>query len=325
MVNPDISFVVPCYNYARFLPDCLNGILAQDGKYSFEIIAIDDASTDNTAEVLSNYRDSRLQILRHEKNKGHVVTMTEGLVAARGRYVARIDPDDRYRPWFLSETIPRLERNSDLALVYGNAALIDADGRICAESTESLHDGKDFEGNEFIALLMENFICAPTAIGRREAWLEALPLPAGIAFNDWYFNLMMARRRPFSYVNNVLADYRVHAANHHVRIVRDRTEEDSIVRLLESVFAEAEADQDLQRQKQSVRGKIYGAQFARLGDKYFGHWMAADARRCYLRAVRNDPARLLSLTLLRRLAATGLSERGYLRLKQILRTRRDSR
>ena len=188
-----------------------------------------------------------------------------------------------------------------------------------SEASDRVHHGRPFYGNEFIALLMENFICAPTAIARREAWLEALPLPHGIAFNDWYFNLMMARKRPFCYLPQVVADYRVHPSNHHVRIVRDRTEEKSIRSLLDQVFAQPESDAELERQKRAERRKVYGAQYLTLADKYFGHWMSGDARRCYAKAIAYHPAYLLSFTVLRRLAATWLDERSYDRLKRMLK------
>src|SRR5204862_51821 len=82
--NPLVSFVIPCYNYGRFLSDCLNSIFIQEGNYNFEIIAVDDASTDDTLEVLERFRDPRLRVMRHERNKGHVKTVNEGLAAARG-------------------------------------------------------------------------------------------------------------------------------------------------------------------------------------------------------------------------------------------------
>src|SRR6478609_3872924 len=96
---PLVSFVVPCYNYGRFLPDCLASIFAQEGRQDFEVIAIDDASTDDTLEVLRSFADSRMQVISHAKNLGHVATVNEGLSQARGELVARIDPDDRYRSY----------------------------------------------------------------------------------------------------------------------------------------------------------------------------------------------------------------------------------
>src|SRR5580698_1497884 len=106
--EPLVSFVVPSYNYARFLPDCLNGIFNQEGGYDFEVIAVDDASSDNSVEVLESFaHDPRLRIVRHERNQGHVKTVNEGLAAARGQFVARIDSDDRYRPEFLRTLLPK--------------------------------------------------------------------------------------------------------------------------------------------------------------------------------------------------------------------------
>jgi glycosyltransferase involved in cell wall biosynthesis len=314
----EVSFVVPCYNYGRFLPDCLGSIFRQAGSYSFEIIAVDDASSDDTPAVLERFADSRLRVIRHTSNQGHVKTITRGLREARGRLVARIDPDDRYRPCFLRETMPRFAAHPEVALVYGDAALIDAEGRVMVPESDRVHAGRDFRGNEFIPLLSENFVCAPTVIARREAWIGTLPVPARLAFNDWYFNLMIARRHDFYFVSKVLADYRVHTANHHAAIVRDRSEEPSILLLLDTIFRQAELNPAREREKQIVRNRVYANQYLALANKYFGFGMNQDARRCYLHAVRHAPKYLLNLTVMRRLAATGMQRRSYDRLKQAL-------
>lgn len=67
--DPLISFVVPCYNYGRFLPDCLNSIFRQEGDYNFEIIAIDDCSTDNTLQILEAISDPRLKRSIHSSSR----------------------------------------------------------------------------------------------------------------------------------------------------------------------------------------------------------------------------------------------------------------
>src|SRR5258708_4962103 len=134
-----VSFIVPSYNYARFLPDCLNSIFGQQGGYAFEVIAVDDASTDNTIEVLEEFADQRLRVIRHSTNQGHVKTISRGLAEARGEFVARIDPDDRYRPYFLSETMPLFRRYPEVALVYGDAALIDSEGQISSHRSDRIH------------------------------------------------------------------------------------------------------------------------------------------------------------------------------------------
>jgi hypothetical protein len=167
-----------------------------------------------------------------------------------------------------------------------------------------VHRGRHAKGNEFVALLEQNFVCAPTTIARRGAWLQALPIPAGLAFNDWYFTLMTARRFDFYYTDEVIADYRVHGANHHTSIARNRSEEASLFRLLDMIFGEVEATPLLEQQKRRAQRRVYGAQYASLADKYFGFDMDADARRCYLWALWYRPAYLGRPDLLRRLVGT---------------------
>ena len=309
--NPKISIIVPCYNYARFLPDCLNSILAQEGGFDLEVIAIDDASTDNTLEVLAAYADPRLRVVRNEGNLGHVGTIHKGLMLAKGDLIARIDPDDRYRANFLNIVVAKFERHPEVGLVYGDAAVMDEYGAIQTERSDRVHDGRDFKGNEFIRLLEDNCICAPTAMARREMWMSALPVPKDLAFNDWYFNIMIGRRSEFYYVNTVLADYRVHSSNHHVKIVRDKSEEPSIFALLDRVFREKEISPELEQLKQQSRGRVYSAHYLTLADKYFGLGMNDDARRCYWNAIRNRPSKMLNPGIQRRLSATLFGRERY--------------
>jgi glycosyltransferase involved in cell wall biosynthesis len=317
---PLISIVVPCYNYGRFLPDCLTSIFEQQGVDDFEVIAIDDASEDDTIDVLGSFRDSRLRITRHLRNEGHVYTVNEGLTQALGNFIARIDPDDRYRPHFLTAALAKFREFPALGLVYGDAALIDEDGHITAETSDTVHGGRDFLGNEFIALLLKNFICAPTALARREAWHKALPVPSGLAFNDWYFNLMMGREYDFYYIHRVLADYRVHASNHHARIVMDKSEEPSILRVLDRIYAEVETRAELETAKRRARGRVFSAQYLTLAEKYFGLSLNADARRCYWSAVRFQPSCLLNFGIQRRFLATILGRTHYEFGKMLLKS-----
>jgi len=310
---------VPCYNYGRFLSDCLASIFQQEGEQDFEIVAIDDASTDNTIEVLESLADPRLRVVRHARNLGHVATVNEGLSLARGELIARIDPDDRYRPRFLVTALTKFQEFPDVGLVYGDAALIDEGGRVTVERGDRVHAGRDFKGNEFLRLLEHNCICAPTAIARRKLWEAALPVPDGLAFNDWYFNLMMARTSDFYFTNTVLADYRVHAHNHHTKIVLDKSEERSILSLLDRVFGELDTFPHLERAKRRARSRVYGRQYLTLADKYFGAGMNADALRCYWAALRNDPSHALNPGLQRRLAATIVGREWYERGKTLFR------
>ena len=204
--EPLVSFVVPCYNYARYLPDCLNSIFAQVGYHDIEVIAIDDCSADDTVAILRTWRDPRLVVRYHSVNQGHVATMNEGLSIARGRFIARIDPDDRYRPNFLATLLPEFNRSDRIGFAYGDAAVIDTNGIVTASCSPQPHGAKPFAGWALIDVLTKNYICAPAAIGLRTAWQKYLPIWDGLAFNDFYFNALIARDFDFAYVPTVVAD-----------------------------------------------------------------------------------------------------------------------
>jgi glycosyltransferase involved in cell wall biosynthesis len=316
--TPLLSIVIPSFNYARYLPDCLDSIFTQVDPPEFEVVIVDDGSTDHTVDVLRSIQDARVRVVRHERNRGHVVTINEALPLARGAIVARIDPDDRYRPEFMSTVCRLLTAHPDVGLVYGNAAIIDALGHAAGRTSVRPHVG-DFKGSEFIPLLERNFICAPTVAARREMWIDALPVPHGLAFNDWYFSLMAARRRPCYFVDQVLAEYRVHGANHHATVSRNRSEERSVLWLLDRLFSQVEAVPEADAAKRRARRGVYAAHYLDFADKYFGFGMTGDARRCYLAAVRHRPSLAGRATVARRLLASLTSRRVYEGVKTALK------
>jgi glycosyltransferase involved in cell wall biosynthesis len=319
MSQPIVSFVIPCYNYGRYLRDCLDRIFAQEGGYEIEVIAVNDASPDDTIEILRSYNDPRLKIIDRRENKGHVFTVNEGFAATTGKYVVRIDPDDRHRLNFLQTLVPVLEENPSIGLAYANVAIMDGSGEINVERADTVHRGQDFTGNEFIALMKKNFICAPTVIARREAWMDAWPVPVGLAFNDWYFNLMLARKWTFHYCDEVLADYRVHGSNWHCKISADGSEERSVVWLLDKIYSEPEADAELEAAKQAAKAEVYANQYLDFAVKYFGHEMNADSRRCFKEAWCWSPETVFANRLLRLWLAAYLPRPFYQTLKRLLR------
>ena len=307
---PVVSVVVLSYNYGRFLRDCLDSILRQDGGIPLEVIVVDDASTDDSAAIAASYGPP-VRLIRHAANQGHAATVTDGLRAARGAYVARIDCDDRYHPEFLRRTVPCFTRHPSVGLVYGDAAIINEDGAVTSARDDIRHGGRAFVGDEYPALLERNFICAPTVIARREAWLAALPIPPHLVFHDWYFTLLIARRYDLCYLPELLADYRVHPANYHARITREKTEETSIRWLLDHCFSMPERTPAQEARKRAVRHRVYGTQALSLADKYFGCRLWRDARRCYFTACRHRPGLLLRAAVLRRLFGTVMGPQTY--------------
>lgn len=313
MSTPAISFVVICYRTERYVGEAIASILAQEKYSDFEIVAVDDASPDGTVDVLRGFRDPRLRVLVNERNLGPMPTVERGLREARGKYVTRFDSDDRYRPNFLSTLVPILDRHAEVALAYGDAALIGSAGELQRASQDNHHQQRDFHGNEWLALLERNFICNPAVIARREAWLEALPIPPGTVLGDWHLSTAIARQHDFYYCHEVVAEYRVHPGNYHNQTLLNGQEERQVVGYLEKIFAEQEETPELERAKRAAERRIWASNYQTLAEKYFGTGQMEAARRCYWQALKRG--RRTSFTSLRRFVATYLKPEYYARLK----------
>ena len=309
-----ISFFVQAYNTARYIGECLESILRQEGGYTFDVLVIDDASTDGTPEAIARVKDPRVRVVRHERNHGAMATANEGYLAVSGDFLVRIDSDDRLRPAFLSKTVPPLVANPRLGMVYGDVATVDEAGRITAEGGVVERRGLPETGNEFFPLLMENYVPAPTTLVRRSALAGVLPAPAGLSFVDWHVTTAVTERWDSQYVPEVLADYRVHPRNMHRTMILDRSGETSSLAIIEARLAGSWRAAEKRQWRRRVRASHYLIH----ADKYFGAHMTADARRCYWRAIRTRPVTLFQPGVARRLAGSVVGRRSYDSLKALL-------
>jgi glycosyltransferase involved in cell wall biosynthesis len=283
-----------------------------------EVIVIDDCSTDGTEQVVRSFDDPRLIYLRNEVNLNAAASVNIAMAKARGRYIARIDSDDEYRPQYLKRTLPLLREHSNVGLVYGDVAYMEADGRLNGGTAEvgSRRQGRPAIANELVPLMYDNFIPAATMIARRETWQDVLPVPDGRNFCDWYWTLNMARRWDFAFVDEVLSNYRLHPGNMHKDMVRQKYGETITFLNLEEIFAK----EDFGPGHARLRSEVFAVQAVQLAVKYFGADMMQDARRCYFTALSHN--RSLCITdpvLVRRLFATFLPGKVYQKAKQLFR------
>ena len=121
----DVSIVVTAYNYARFIDECLDSCLGQNGTtLKYEVIVVDDGSTDDTSALLARRSDPRLYVLRIE-NSGIELASNQGFGVARGRYIVRVDADDALELDYLARMEPVLEQGCDFC--YADYTIIDGD------------------------------------------------------------------------------------------------------------------------------------------------------------------------------------------------------
>ncbi len=309
--SPLVTLFIPVYNTRPYVKECLDSVLGQKGDYEIEIIVIDDTSPDRSGELVEDYTDDpRLKFVQHDKNRGLVDTWNEGFQMACGKYIARIDSDDRLRSDFLKKTVPVLENHPEVGLVYGDIALIDSSGRITSEKNNVNRGEQPLTGNELKAILTSNYIPAPTVLARREAWMLSIPMPDWLGFCDWYQSVKMAQQWDFSYVDDVIAEYRVHKGNMHSGMILDRSGEETTFRVIRDVF-----ENKKNRFSKTERKSILAENYKHYGNCYFGAGMLKDARKCYRQALLNGAG--LNPTF-RRWIASFLPKKAYSSTKKFL-------
>lgn len=118
--RPQVSVIVPCYNYGRWLTECVDSALGQEG-VEVDVLIVNDASTDDSAAVALKLaaRDARVRVINHVRNCGHIPSVNEALRYVEGDYLVKLDADDLLTPGSLARSTALLEAHPNVAFVYG--------------------------------------------------------------------------------------------------------------------------------------------------------------------------------------------------------------
>jgi glycosyltransferase involved in cell wall biosynthesis len=202
---PAVSVIMPCYNAERFLPTSVGSVLAQTFT-DWELIAVDDGSTDGTARWLSNVKDHRVRVVR-QPNRGLPGARNTGIRNATGRFLAFLDADDSLDAEFLQEMVSALSQNFGAGIAY------------CGWQNLGLAGGRgepfippEYEGdNKIVSLLTGCRWPVHAALVRRDVAFAAKGFDeAQQAAEDFDFWLRTATASPIVRVPRVLAFYHHH-------------------------------------------------------------------------------------------------------------------
>lgn len=161
-----VTVVIPTYNRAALLKSSVQSVLNQSYQ-DFEIIIVDDASTDNTREMVGTFKDTRIRYLRHEKNRGEAAARNTGIGQATGKYIASQDSDDEWLPGKLEKQVMLLESSPrDVGLAYTGFWRAEGD----TETYLPPHRIGRKEGHIQRELLRGNFVGTPTTVVKRECF-----------------------------------------------------------------------------------------------------------------------------------------------------------
>lgn len=195
-VEPSVSVGIPVYNMAHWIGDTLKSLFEQTVPPN-EIIIIDDCSTDNLAEVLSQYNDPRIKFFRFDENRGHMVAQNQMITMATGMFYVPLSADDTVDKTFIEKCLAQFKSYPWLEFVSTQTDFIDAAGvQIREDSQEKFH--RD-------AMVIPKPVNQP-----RERWLQQL------YYGNIYFGAGMYRRNALVEVggwdksHGVIADYEMY-------------------------------------------------------------------------------------------------------------------
>jgi len=208
MKNPAVTVLIPAFNAARFIASSIRSVLEQDFP-DFELLVIDDGSTDETAGLVENFRDDRIRILRHDGNRGLVATLNEGLHEARGTWVARQDADDLSRKDRLTRQIAHFHGSPEHLIVAAEARLIDDQNRSCGIlRLPRTHHQLRWD------LCFRNPIPHSSVMMHRQKILDDFGgYPQSVASEDYALWSRVAVTNRIGLIKRPLVDYRIHSSS----------------------------------------------------------------------------------------------------------------
>jgi glycosyltransferase involved in cell wall biosynthesis len=209
---PRVSILLTCYNHARYLGPCLEGVRSQTFR-DFELLVLDDGSTDGTREILAGL-EGEATVFLSERNLGTYGILNQGLRTARGEFVAVLNDDDVWLPRKLEAQVALMDSEPQVGLVHTDGAFIDGDGRRIEGSPLGFSFPRTRTGDVLLDLCYANKIIASAALVRRECF-EALGGfdESYFGSGDWHMWLRVAERWQVGYVDEPLTLYRVHGEN----------------------------------------------------------------------------------------------------------------
>ncbi len=208
MESPKVSVVIPVYNTERFLDESISSVLNQTLD-DFELIIINDCSTDDSLNIIKKYmkKDKRIKFIGNKKNLGVAKAMNEGLKAAKGKYIAILGSDDIFLPNKLLIQYNYLEKNPHIFLVGSSAIYINEKGK-------EIRRFRKYDDYKMLAWRLTkscSFIHSSILVRNTHEFWYNEEFKSAVDYN-YYLDLLKARKN-LTNIPPFLVKYRVHSSS----------------------------------------------------------------------------------------------------------------
>ncbi len=227
-MTPELSIIIPCYNYAHYLRASVDSVLNQD-YHDYELILVDDGSSDETWEIMLDYakRYPQVRAFKNEVNQGIFKTNQRGWDEAQGKYLHFFSADDLYQPSCLSQVMRMFHENPQLGLVCTDLGYFqDTTGEMTTQKAlEGCVSPRVFSRAEMIPLFQATSFWIPglTCIIKQETLKKHGHLDPKLEnISDWFCFHKIALLEGVGYIPEKLISMRLHDQTYTSRVKRDK-------------------------------------------------------------------------------------------------------
>ena len=279
---PDFSVVITVYNKGAFIGQAIESVLNQSYR-NFEIIIVDDGSTDTTKNVIHSFSDNRIRYIYQENSGLPACARNAGMMLARGSYIALLDGDDFWHRNKLYECKKVLDTNKDISLVCHNEYVL-YDGKILRHTSSAPYA----EGMYFRLLFNGNCLYPSAVVIRRSIFFDD-----GFNFSeeknlftveDYEYWLRLSQRYEFYLLPDILGYYRVSEGGIYLTNIDENTK--NMLDLLERHFNKV---MHKTKEQQNLIHKRYSGVMSAAGRIYQHRKKFKESRAWYLKAIKEFP------------------------------------
>ncbi len=277
-MSQKVSVIIPTYNSAEYITEALDSVFAQTYK-NYEVIVIDDGSTDNTKDVLKPYM-SRIKYI-YKENGGVSSARNVGIKNAEGEYIAFLDSDDIWLPEKLERQIERFNSEPDLGLVYSNCIRFSENG--IEQSSRKVK--KYLEGDIFAKILEGYVLPTSTVIAKKLCFDEVGYFDERFSVSEDYdMWLRISRFFKIGYVKGPLVKYRIRTSS----IIRS-TKIDSLFNAKKAVIEKniEYLDKTFNKEK-FLKNRLFRLHF-KWGIEFFTKSYYKEAKEHFVKAIKYKP------------------------------------
>jgi glycosyltransferase involved in cell wall biosynthesis len=254
--------MMPCHNNASYIEEAVSSVLNQQVDCSFEVVIVDDASTDDSVDRIQALNDARIRLIRNAENRGIAAVRNQLLEEARGHYLTSLDGDDVYLGTAkLATELSLLRASSDSRpiIVYSDVESFDSKRQQTSLASRAMppHEGIIFQGLLDRRIMIPRDFLIPAELARGVGGFDtSLPI-----YEDWDYKLRLAQKASFRFTGRVGIGYRRHGRG--LSAVSGRTHRQYISRIRQKYGIQAFDGDPIQLMKSLRRADRVSMMFAK--------------------------------------------------------------